>query len=749
MTVLDTRPPAPVLATTRPAPMIIKRDGTVAAYDLSRIRSALTRAWQRITGEVDHAALAQALAAIDAEISRRFDEDVKVYEIQSVVEHILIESGHGDVAAGYVEYRLARDLHRSQTTDVDHQIGKFLAKDAAILNENANKDGRAFHTQRDLLAGSVSKAKALSLLPPRVAQAHSKGQIHYHDLDYSLAPLSNCSLPDFAGMLARGFTLGNARVETPRSIGTAATVLSQAITAVSSSQYGGVTVETVDVLLAPYAARTYDKHLTDARRWITDPDACERFAREHTAKDIYDAMQTLEYQVNTIASVNGQTPFVTLGLGLGDSWFAREIQKAVLNVRIKGLGADGRTAIFPKLVFTIKDGLNAKAGDPNYDIKRLAIECTTKRIYPDYQSYENIVAITGSYKTPMGCRSYLQAWDDETGQGTTLGRMNLGVVTLNLPRIALEAGGDMAAFWRLLDERLDIAHEALTYRESFVRTAVPENAPILYMEGAFGKRLAAGDNVGELFDNGRGTISLGYIGLYEVARAFFGPRWEDNPETAQAAKEFTLAVIGHMKDTTLNWNENDRNGTNGARGAWISLYSTPSESLTDRFAKMDLEKFGPVSDITVKATGTYYTNSFHLDSRLGEGQGWNPFRKIDFEVDYPLAGSSGGFIHYVEVPSIRDNPRAVESIVDYAMGRGIGYFGVNTKVDHCLTCGFEGETAATENAFACPSCGEDDAARLDVTRRVCGYLAQPVARPVAKGRFAEVTGRADHVSMSD
>ena len=705
---------------------VIKRDGSTAPFDASRIMRAISQAWKQSGASFVESAVADVTAAVIQEINSRYITDVQVYEVQSVVEHKLMALGYTDVAAGYIQYRVNRDLQRSLSTDVQHQVSRLVAKDKSVINENANKDGRVYHTQRDLMAGSVAKSLGMAMLPPRVASAHHKAQIHFHDLDYSpFSTFHNCTLPDFEGMLSQGFHMGNAHCEQPKSIGTAATVLSQIITAVSSAQYGGVTVEKMDVMLAPYAQKSYDKHLQHAQEWIDEPEKQEQYARQHTAKDIYDAMQTIEYQINTISTTNGQTPFVTVGFGLGTNWFAREIQKAILNVRIKGLGADGRTAIFPKLVFTIKPGVNLEKTDPNYDIKRLAMECMSKRIYPDILSYEQITEITGSYKTPMGCRSFLHAWTDEQGQDVTTGRMNMGVVTLNLPRIAMESQGDLSTFWSLLSERMEIAHEGLRFRAERCRQATPENAPILFQEGAFGTRLAPGSDVSSVFDKGRASVSLGYIGLYEVATVFFGPNWEINP----AAKAFTVDIVRKMKEATKQWTVQE--------GWGYGLYATPSESLTDRFAHADLEKFGVVEHITDKK---YYTNSFHYDVRKSP----TPFEKIDFERDYPRAGSSGGFIHYVEMPSLTHNQAALEAVIDYAVSK-VGYFGVNSPVDNCFECGFTGDFTATEFGYHCPSCNNSNPETCDVTKRVCGYLSQPVTRPVAYGRQQELKARVKHV----
>lgn len=373
----------------------------------------------------------------------------------------------------------------------------------------------------------------------------------------------------------------------------------------------------------------------------------KRICKSKTKKDIFDAMQSLEYEINTLFTSNGQTPFTSLGFGLGENWFEREIQKAILQIRINGLGSEKRTAIFPKLIFTLKKGVNLNPEDPNYDIKQLALECATKRMYPDILNYDKIVELTGSFKVPMGCRSFLQGWKDENGQEVNVGRMNLGVVTLNLPRIAIESKGDQNKFWQLLSDRLEIMKDALLYRVERCKEAIPANAPILYMYGAFGKRLSRTDSVNELFKNRRATVSLGYIGLYEVASAFFGGEWETNPE----AKAFTLDIVKELKANADAWGDE--------YGYHFSVYSTPSESLTDRFCRLDTEKFGIIENITDKE---YYTNSFHYDVRKNP----TPFEKLEFEKDYPKY-CSGGFIHYCEYPMLQQNPKALEAVWDFAI----------------------------------------------------------------------------------
>ncbi|KRL79582.1 nrdD protein [Secundilactobacillus paracollinoides DSM 15502 = JCM 11969] len=535
---------------------VIKRDGRSVSFNGDKIQTAILKAAKKMNDELDasdYQTIEAVVADVERELADRFDDNVKIYEIQNIVEHELIEQHQYDWAEEYINYRTQKDLKRNQATDINFTIQKLLHKDATVVNENANKDSNVFNTQRDLTAGTVARSIGLKMLPDKVANAHLKGDIHWHDLDYQpYSAMTNCCLIDFKEMLNNGFKIGNAEVESPHSIETATAQMSQIIANVASSQYGGCSADRVDEFLAPFAQKNYDKHMVDAKEWIEGVEKQDAFAKAKTKKDIYDAMQALEYEINTLYSSQGQTPFTTLGFGLGTNWIEREIQKSILKVRIEGLGKEKRTAIFPKLVFTIKRGLNLKPEDPNYDVKQLAVECATKRMYPDVLMYDKIVELTGSFKAPMGCRSFLQGWKDENGNEVNAGRMNLGVVTMNLPRIALEAKGDRDKFWAILEERLSICKEALVFKVNRAKQARPENAPILYEYGAFGKRLKRTDSVDELFKNNRATVSLGYIGLYEVGTAFFGPTWETNPE----AKQFTIDVVKDLYDPVSNGKTN-------------------------------------------------------------------------------------------------------------------------------------------------------------------------------------------------
>ena len=710
---------------------IKKRDGRIVDFDATKISTAITKAAESVAklSPRDVLTIDHLTDTVTAKIRDRYHDDVEIAEIQTVVEQTLIAAEKYDWAEAYTQYRLKRDLARKQKQDVNYNVARLVNRDKSVVNENANKDSRVFSTQRDLTAGAVAKAIGLKMLPPAVANAHLRGDIHWHDLDYTpFMAETNCCLIDFDYMLNHGFSIGNAEVEPAHSIQVAVTQMTQIIANVASSQYGGCSSDRTDQVLAPFAEKNYQKHLREFGDVIDDPTTLKALAVKQTKKEIYDALQTLEYQVNTLYSTQGQTPFVTVGFGLGTSWIEREIQKDILKIRILGLGKERRTAIFPKLVFTLKRGLNLNSEDPNYDIKQLAIECATKRMYPDVVSYDTIKRLTGSFKAPMGCRSFLQGWTDpKTGKEVNAGRMNLGVITVNLPRIAMESKGDKDKFWKIFEERMRICKEGLLYKIERTKQATPESAPILYKYGAFGHRLADTDSIDDLFKNGRATVSLGYIGLYEVGTVFYGSAWEKNPD----AKAFSVSIVKALDDHCKAWEKQ--------YGYHFSVYGTPSESLTDTFCREDTKKFGIVKDITDKE---YYTNSFHYDVRKSP----TPFEKLDFEKDYPQY-SAGGFIHYCEYPNLKQNPKALEAVWDYAYDK-IGYLGTNTPIDQCFKCGFKGEFTATAKGYECPECGNHDPATCDVVKRLCGYLGNPNKRPMVHGRQEEIIHRKKHITFS-
>lgn len=709
---------------------VFKRDGTIAPFDIMKVAVACQKAAN--AASVDNpSALALAVATEVEEECRKHNKDLlDIPKIQNLVENALMRS-YPEVARHYIEYRHDRDSIRVRGSILHSQLMGLVDKtDEEVVTENANKDANVFPVMRDLMAGIVSKQFASNFLAKDILQAHLYGDIHYHDLDYSpFLPFTNCCLVDLKGMLEKGFHLGNAGIESPRSIGVACAVTSQIIAQVASHQYGGTTIPNIDQTLAPYVQKTYEKNLAIAQEYsISDP---ERYARERTEKETYDGIQACEYEINTLFSSNGQQPFVTFSFGMGRSWQERAVQRSVLQVRIKGIGKEGITPVFPKLVFFIEEGLNLKAEDPNYDIKQLALECASKRMYPDIISAKLNRELTGSSEpvSPMGCRSFLSVWKDSEGQEQLAGRNNLGVVSINLPRIAIEASQDESRFFEILDERLDLAYKALMTRIERLEGVKANIAPILYTEGAFGIRLKPDDDILELFRHGRASISLGYIGLHEVGLLMSAG---EHPFDNSVIQDFLHRVVDYLAMTTLRWKEES--------GWGFSLYSTPSESLCNRFCKLDIERYGQIEHVTDKG---YYTNSFHLDV----ARKVNPFEKIEFEKGFAQS-ASGGHITYVELPNVRHNLKALERIWDYAI-ENVPYFGTNTPVDSCGKCGFMGETKATAEGFTCPECGNNDSASLSVTRRVCGYLGSPNARPFNAGKQKEVIRRVKHLATQE
>ncbi|EPC8368920.1 anaerobic ribonucleoside-triphosphate reductase [Vibrio cholerae] len=704
-------------------PIVIKRDGSKAPFNRDRIQAAVESAAEHADQEIAIYALNVALAV---ELKLRDYDEVHITEIQTLVENELMQGPYKALARSYIEYRHDRDVAREKQSKLTKEIeGLIQESNADLLNENANKDGKVIPTQRDLLAGIVAKHYAKTRILPRdVVQAHESGDIHYHDLDYApFFPMFNCMLIDLKGMLTHGFKMGNAEIDTPKSISTATAVTAQIIAQVASHIYGGTTINRIDEVLAPYVTASYEKHLEIAREW--DIHSPEAFAKARTEKECYDAFQSLEYEVNTLHTANGQTPFVTFGFGLGTSWESRLIQQSILKNRIAGLGKNRKTAVFPKLVFAIKDGLNHKAEDPNYDIKQLALECASKRMYPDILNYDKVVEVTGSFKTPMGCRSFLNPYE-ENGELIHEGRNNLGVVSLNLPRIALQAKGDMNKFYALLDDKLKLARRALDTRINRLENVKARVAPILYMEGACGVRLKANDSIADIFKHGRASISLGYIGVHETIMALFGQQKHVYDDVQ--LREEAVKIIQHLRNAVEQWKKET--------GYAFSLYGTPSENLCSRFCRIDAKQFGVVEGVTDKG---YYTNSFHLDVQKKV----NPYDKIDFEMPYPEI-SSGGFICYGEFPNMQRNVEALENVWDYSYHR-VPYYGTNTPIDECYECGFTGEFDCTSKGFVCPRCGNHEPTKVSVTRRVCGYLGSPDARPFNVGKQEEVKRRVKHL----
>lgn len=818
---------------------------------------------------------------------------------------------------------------------IEQRLGGLFGGDETKTKENANKDARLFSTFRDLEAGEVSRYYALQQLPERVSGAHVSGDIHFHDLDYTVpGGMFNCMLVDLPFILSReDFPIGNTRVNRVRSVETATDLIPQIAAQVSVGQYGGQTYSKLDEVLEPYVMYTYRRELARALENATrvaaemgvagvEPldksvallvasgerdrvaagvgqkiwDMSVAEAKKRTESIVYDSMEGVEYALNTVQG-NGQTPFVTISFGLATSWAGRVVQKAILKVRINGYGAQSKTPVFPKLVYMLKEGVNMRAGDPNYDVKRLALYCASKRIYPDFQSVDNTVRDLGFNPTSMGCfagdhtvrarmggdggyatwtgeklwewaasqygaqkqpngvdeyvdvpsgdldvadshtgaeqdarvlrlvKNYSNVWvrvkvvpetesnmserkivltltDDhplpvqgkgrlyagslipcdrltsatgetlrvtsvtgcahdgpsydlttdtdyfdlngvvshncrsflsyyenpETGEPVEYGRFNVGVVTLNLPRIAMQTE-NTSDFMRLLDARAGIVREALDWRFDQVREATASQSPIHYVTGAAGVAMSPSEKVGDLVEGGYTTASMGYIGVYEATARFYGGDWYSNRE----AVEFSVNIVRRLDELARSWKAESGRG--------YGVYGTPSESLCDRFARLDTRLFGEVENITSKG---YYQNSFHVDVR----KNMSPFEKWRVEAQY-LPYTTGGAIDYVETETLLKNPDALESIVDAAVAAGVRYFGVNQPVSQCFECDYSGEFAADVRGFYCPECGERDEEKISVVRRACGYLGSFADRPVVEGKRKEIVARVKHLRVGD
>ncbi|MGV6935843.1 anaerobic ribonucleoside-triphosphate reductase [Paenibacillus sp. CMM36] len=723
---------------------VTKRDGSVVAFNQQKIVEAIFKAMDRTKKGIDKQLAANATKEVVEMLNNVSNVDIEV--IQDAVVDVLMQSERKDVAKEYIGYREVRNLKRRERSSLDKKVSGLLdMSNEEVLKENSNKDGQTIPTQRDLLAGIIAKDYAQAyMMPKRVVEAHNRGDLHFHDQDYSpYFPMTNCMLIDLKGMLENGFKLGNAQIETPKSITTAAAVTAQIIAQVASHIYGGNTINEIDTILASYVRASFVKHFIVGMKWFEGnpndhmlesqvyPENSilkNRFPKEYsyaiqmTEKETLDAFQSLEYEINTLVSANGQTPFSTFGFGRGTSWEERQIQIAILRNRIRGLGKEGSTPIFPKLIFALEEGVNLNPKDPNYDIKQLAIKCSTLRMYPDILSVPKVKEVTGSFKFPMSCRSFLSKYI-ENNEELHDGRFNMGVVTLNLPRIAIRANKSETEFYNLLDDELEICKEALMFRINRLKGVKAKVAPILYMEGAAGVRLKPEETIDHLLENDRASISLGYIGIHETVLSLFDKHIFDDFIMRQKG----LNIVKYLSDKADKW----KNET----GYGFSLYSTPAESLCYRFCTLDEEKYGVINGITDKG---YYTNSFHLDVNKKV----TPFEKIEFEKEYPQY-ASGGFISYCEFDSLVKNPEALEAVWDFAYER-VPYFGTNTPVDKCCECGYEGEFKATNEGFQCPNCNNNNPETSSVIRRCCGYLSQPSQRPFNKGKQKEVVSRVKH-----
>ena len=723
---------------------IIKRDGKIENFNKDKIYNAIFKA-QNTLCHNEKRMSENEISEITEKINKKLKDNSTVDEIQKIVEMTLMKSSFKNVAREYIQYRTSRDNERRKYQEITKNIqGLIDLTDTDLMENNANKNPTVIPVQRDLLAGIVSKDWGLNyLIPKEVVKNHNEGYIHFHDLDYSpFFPMYNCMLIDIKTMLEKGFQLGNATIEEPKSISVACAVVAQIIAQVASHIYGGNTINNIDITLEKYVSKSFNKHFKTGLKFLYNIEVDDDFntfyddlvnkekyekawhyAVALTSKETHDAFQSLEYEINTLFSANGQTPFNTLGFGLGTSWEAKLVQKSILENRIRGLGAEGKTPIFPKLVFVLKDGLNLKPSDPNYDIKELALKCSVKRLYPDILMYDKIIELTGSFKFPMGCRSFLPRYLDENGEELHDGRFNMGAITINLPKIAIESKNNDLDFFDLLKEKMAITKIGLLYRIERLKGTKAKVAPILYSNGATGVYLDKDDTIDKLLENSRASISVGYIGLHETIKYLYGKNLFKNEDMINKG----IDILKFMNQQVAEWKRES--------GYGFSIYGTPSESLCYKFEEILKSQYGEIEGITDKS---WLTNSFHLDAE----QECTAFEKIDFESNFQSL-TPGGFITYVETNSMVNNPKALEVLWDYAYSR-VGYFAINTPADVCFKCDYKGEFLATESGFECPNCGNNDEKTCSCIRRVSGYLAEPSHRPLNKGKRDEIAHRFKH-----
>jgi len=689
--------------------LVIKRDGRTVDFDRAKIEIAIRKA---------NAEVAEEERATDAEIESilSYIESRKcmrmlVEDIQDIIEQKLMEFGHFELGKTYIIYRYSRALIRKANTTDESILSLIKNANKDVMEENSNKNAIAASTQRDLIAGEVSKdlTKRI-LLPEKISKAHEEGILHFHDADYFVQPIFNCCLIDIGNMLDKGTVMNGKLIETPRSFQVACTIVTQIIAAVASSQYGG---QSVDIRhLGKYLRKSYEKfkkNIIKASDGELSDEMVEKLAMGRTKDELRSGVQTIQYQINTLMTTNGQSPFVTLFLNLdkNDEYLKENamIVEEILRQRLEGIKNEAGvyvTPAFPKLVYVLDEHNSLQGGEYDY-ITELAVQCSIKRMYPDYISAKKMREnYEGNVFSPMGCRSFLSPWKDENGNYKFEGRFNQGVVSINLPQIGLVAKGDEELFWKTFDERLELCFEALMCRHRALLGTKSDVSPVHWQYGAIA-RLGKGEVIDKYLFDGYSSISLGYIGLYEVTKLMKGVS-----HTTEEGQEFALRVMNHLRAATDRWKEET--------GIGFALYGTPAESLCYRFARIDKQKFGSVVDVTDKG---YYTNSYHVDVR----EDIDAFTKFTFESQFQKI-SSGGAISYVEIPNMRHNPEAVADVVRFIY-ENIQYAEFNTKSDYCQVCGYDGEIIINDdNEWECPACHNKDHAKMNVTRRTCGYLGE-------------------------
>jgi len=726
---------------------IIKRDGTIVDYNPEKIKIAIGKANQEVA-ESDQAS-EQEIGKIIKYIENLKKPRILVEDIQDIIEQKLMANGKYELAKKYITYRYTRELVRKANT-TDQSIKELIEGESDYWNnENSNKNAKVVTTQRDYLAGITSTdITRRFLLPEDIVKAHDEGIIHFHDADYfAQNALHNCDLINLDDMLQNGTNINGVMIEKPHRFLTAMTIATQIITAVTSSQYGGATVTMTH--LAPFVRESYNRFLKKYKERGLSEQQCEKFAKEDLAKEIKDGVQTFQYQINSMTTTNGQSPFLSVCLYLGETKEYKEelamIIEEVLKQRIEGMKNEKGvfiTPAFPKLLYVLEKD-NITEDSKYWYLTELAAKCTAKRMVPDYISEKVMLELKknefgeGECYPCMGCRSFLtpdrsislgnlaKAKNYVEGKGKYYGRFNQGVVTINLVDVALTSGKDMDIFWKVFEERLELCHRALQKRHERLSKAVSDVAPILWQHGALA-RLEKGESIHELLHHGYSTISLGYAGLYECVKYMTGNSHTDNGE----GKEFGLAVMQKMNDKCKEWKDKENID--------YSVYGTPIESTTYKFAKALRDRFGVIKGITDK---DYITNSYHVPVF----EEIDAFTKLKLESEFQRL-SPGGAISYVETPNLQNNLEVVIQLIKFIYDN-IMYAELNTKSDYCQKCGFDGEILIDEDLeWYCPNCGNRDHATLNVARRTCGYIGSNFWN---KGRTQEIKERVLHIDNKD
>ena len=721
---------------------IIKRNGAEVPFDITKIITAVTKASDSVGGQarLSREQITQIAAAVTDQC-QQLNRAVSVEEVQDLVENQLMDIQAHDVARHYITYRYVQSLKRQTNTTDERILSLIECQNEEVKQENANKNPTVNSVQRDYMAGEISKdLTARLLLDPEIVKAHQEGLIHFHDSDYFAQHMHNCDLVNLEDMLQNGTVISGTYIEKPHSFSTACNIATQIIAQVASNQYGGQSISLTH--LAPFVDVSRKKIAAEVEAEMegldVTPERKKEIVERRLRNEINRGVQTIQYQVVTLMTTNGQAPFITVFMYLGEARNAQEkadlaiIIEETIRQRYQGVKNEAGvwiTPAFPKLIYVLEED-NIRPGAPYYYLTELAAKCTAKRMVPDYISEKKMLELKvdkngeGHCYTCMGCRSFLTPYvDPETGKPKYYGRFNQGVVTINLVDVALSSGGNFEKFWKIFDERLALCHRALQARHQRLLGTPSDAAPILWQYGALA-RLKKGEKIDKLLFGGYSTISLGYAGLYECVKYMTG-----KSHTDAGAKPFALSVMQHMNDKCNEWKK--------AENMDYSLYGTPLESTTYKFAKCLQKRFGIVEGITDK---NYITNSYHVHV----SEPIDAFTKLKFEADFQRL-SPGGAISYVEVPNMQDNLEAVISVLQFIYDN-IMYAELNTKSDYCQVCGYDGEIKIVEDdgklVWECPKCGNRDQNKLNVARRTCGYIGTQFWN---QGRTQEIKDRVLHL----